>query len=112
MTRPAADMTDPSAAAGDRHPDGDAFTVAATAIPVGIRCRRCGRLHLPARPWPRSIRQRASNHTEIELACALCNAAGTLLLDHRNPDHHALLAIWRDAQPDGDSAGEDPEAAR
>ena len=104
-------MTDPSPIAGDRASDGQAFTVAVTTIPVGIRCRHCGRLHLPARLWPRSIRHPDGTRTEIELVCVRCNAAGILLLDHDDPDHRALLAIWRDQRAERDHAVDDPKAA-
>jgi len=73
-----------------------AFTVAVTAIPVGIRCRSCGRLHLPVRLWPLAIRARAGYATEVELRCVRCNAVGSLLLDDEDREHQALLSVWRD----------------
>jgi hypothetical protein len=80
-----------------------AFEVAPTAIPVGVRCRSCGRLHLPARLWPRTIRPRPDGGIEIELRCVRCNASGSLLLDAESPEHRGLLALWRDQAGDRDA---------
>ena len=73
-----------------------AFEVAPSAIPIGVRCRSCGRLHLPARLWPLAIRPRPDGGTEIEVRCVRCNAAGSLVLDSDIPEHRGLLAVWRD----------------
>jgi hypothetical protein len=73
-----------------------AFDVAPTAIPIGVRCRSCGRLHLPARLWPLSLRTRPGGRAEIDLRCVRCNAVGSLLLDPESTEHRRLLAVWRD----------------
>lgn len=76
------------------------FTVAATAIPIGVLCRSCGRLHLPARLWPLAIRAGTDGGSEIDLRCVRCNAVGTLVLDGNDATHRGLLAVWRDQGDD------------
>lgn len=73
-----------------------AFAVAATAIPLGVRCRSCGRLHLPARLSPLAIRPREAGGAVVELRCVRCIAAGSLLLDPESTDHRGLLTLWLD----------------
>jgi hypothetical protein len=71
-----------------------AFAVAATAIPLGVRCcRSCGRLHLPARLSPLAIRPLAAGGAVGELRCVRCNAAGSLLLDPESTEHRGLLTL-------------------
>jgi hypothetical protein len=86
------------------------LTVASTAISVGIRCRPCGRLHLPARLWPLAIRSRPGRGAEIEMRCVRCNTVGSLLLDGDDSTHRALLAMWRD-QAGSRAAGDDDTKA-
>ena len=80
------------------------FEVAPAAIPLGVRCRSCGRLHLPARLWPLAIRSLPGGGSEIELRCVRCHTAGTLVLDGEQPEDRGLLALWRDQAPDDGSA--------
>lgn len=86
-----------------------AFAVAAAAIPVGVRCRSCGRLHLPASLSPLAIRLREGGGAVVDLRCVRCNAAGSLLLDPENTDHRRLLATWLDEA--GQVPGEDNSKA-
>jgi hypothetical protein len=83
--------------AGAGHPNDEAFAVAPTAIPVGVLCRRCGRLHLPVRLWPRAIDRQPGGTIVVELHCVRCNAIGRLVLDDNDADHRAMLAAWSDA---------------
>jgi hypothetical protein len=73
-----------------------AFDLPVTAIPV-VRCRPCGRLHLPARLWPVAIRPRQGGGEVVDLRCVRCNTVGSLLLDPESTAHRCLLALWRDA---------------
>ena len=96
-------MTDAARATDERRAG---FEVAPSTIPVGVRCRSCGRLHLPARLWPVAITPSAGAGTEVELRCVRCNAVGSLLLDDARPEHRGLLSVWRDQTPgDGDNRG-------
>ena len=72
------------------------FEVAATAIPVGVRCRSCGRLHLRARLWPLAIRPREGGGVVVDLRCVRCNAPGSLLLDAESTEDRGLLAVRLD----------------
>ena len=91
-------MTDAAPATEE---DRAGFEVAPSTIPVGVRCRSCGRLHLPARLWPLAITPSAGAGAEVELRCVRCNAVGSLRLDDHKPEHRGLLAIWRDQTTDG-----------
>ena len=87
--------------AGDRLDNRSGFTVASSAIPLGVHCRGCGRLLLPARLWPLAIRPLSRGCIQVELRCVRCNAVGRLLLDSDDADHRVLLTMWCDQHPDG-----------
>lgn len=63
------------------------FTVASAAIPAGVRCSACGRLHLPHRLRPIA----GSQSDQLLLRCARCGAAGPLPIDASDPDHLEIL---------------------
>lgn len=84
-------------------PDGRArFIVAETAIPLGVQCRGCGRLHLPSRLSPVAVRVGRRRLTEVELRCDRCGETGPLILDPDNLDHRAILSAWNGDVHDGD----------
>lgn len=89
--------------AGARSDGSRGFSVAATAIPAGVLCRSCGRLHLPARLRPLAICERADGSAEIELCCVHCDAIGTLDLDGTDTTHRALLEAWHDQRTADDT---------
>ena len=72
------------------------FDVAATAIPIGVRCRSCGWLHPPARLRTLAIRPREGGGVLVDLRCVRCNAPGSLLPDAESTEHRGLLAVWLD----------------
>ena len=100
-------MTGAAAALPDESPA--VFEVAATAIPVGVRCRSCGRLHLPARLRPLAITPREGGGAVVDLRCVRCNAPGSLLLDADSTAQRGLLAVWLDQA--GRVPGEDNRKA-
>lgn len=67
------------------HPD-IAFTIASTAIPSGVRCGACGRLHLPRRLSPID-----DTSAGVRLRCSRCGATGTLEVDPYDPGHAEIL---------------------
>lgn len=71
------------------------FTVVSTAIPAGVRCRPCGRLHLPDR-----LRHHRDIDDEIVLRCPRCGATGPLLVDQDDPAQVEILRAFTH----GDSA--------
>ena len=97
-------MTDAATPVPDERRAG--FDVAPSAIPVGVRCRSCGRLHLPARLWPLAITVHPGAGAAVDLRCVRCNAVGSLLLDPDKAEHRSLLAVWRDQT--GDDDGKEP----
>lgn len=73
--------------------------VAPAAAFVGVVCRSCGRLDLPARLWPLATTARPGAGATVELQCVRCNAVGSLRLDTAQAPHLALLAVWEDQAP-------------
>lgn len=69
------------------------FTIATTAIPVGVRCESCGRLHLPARlrsgTAPNGDNGRADGG--VVLRCAKCGATRLLAFDTSDPLHEQVV---------------------
>jgi hypothetical protein len=76
---------------GHEHPG---IAVVPTAVPLGVHCRGCRRLLLPAQLWPLAIRSRPDGHTEVELRCVRCNAVGSVILDPDDDHHRTLLSMW------------------
>lgn len=62
------------------------FTVTTTAIPAGVRCGGCGRLHLPRRLRPLA----GPTPEEVTLRCPRCGNRGTLAVDTEDPDQLAI----------------------
>jgi hypothetical protein len=62
------------------------FTVASTAIPAGVRCGACGRLHLPHR-----LRPLDHPGSEVLLRCSRCGATGVLDIDPEERAHADVL---------------------
>ena len=89
-------MTDTASVRGEARAG---FEVASSAITAGVRCRSCGRLHLPARLWPLAITVSPGAGAAVDLRCVRCNATGSLRLDLDKAEHRALLAVWRDQVP-------------
>ena len=73
------------------------FTVVPSAIPAGVRCRPCGRLHLPHR-----IRRHGGIDDEPVLRCPRCGATGPLLVDQSDPTQIEILRAF--AADDGTPA--------
>lgn len=69
------------------------FTVASTAIPAGVRCNACGRLHLPHRLRP--LDGQDPNHVLVR--CHRCGAAGPLVIDADDPTHLEIFDAIVDA---------------
>ena len=74
-------------------------TVVSTAIPAGVRCRPCGRLHLRHR-----LHRHGGIDDEIVLRCPRCGATGPLLVDQDDPTQIEILRAFTD----GDSAPANP----
>jgi hypothetical protein len=67
------------------------FTIASFSIPAGVRCRACGRLHLPKR-----LRPTSRDDVAITLQCPRCGACGALDVDRDDPVHVEIMqAILR-----------------
>ena len=62
------------------------FTVASTAIPAGVRCLTCGRLHLPRR-----LLALRHDGGAIVLQCSRCGATGELDVDTSDPVHAEIV---------------------
>lgn len=75
------------------------FTIASSAIPTGVRCGACGRLHLPHRLHALA----AHDSDQVVLGCARCGATGPLAIDAEDPVHAEVVrAIRRVHSPGSD----------
>lgn len=76
-------------------PPATTFTAERVAIPPGIRCGACNRLHLPERVVLDTVGPLEDGGGVVQLRCPRCGATGQITLDARRAEGLELIEILR-----------------